>query len=145
MTREQWSGPWCEECDTGIDYEGIGHMSSCSHSQASLKHPDQSTVRGTAFKDCMDAIDGAMAYGCRGVRKPPEGHWLASYWEMGRKMTEDDFVIRRLSTALAEVVVAFDPAFDAKAPNQFGRLVTMIRERMLELELFRAQAAGNGS
>ncbi len=30
MTRRQWNGPWCAECDTGVDPAGYGHMLTCS-------------------------------------------------------------------------------------------------------------------
>ena len=32
------------------------------------------------------AIDGALAFGYRDTNPPPEGHWLAEYWNLGRKL-----------------------------------------------------------
>jgi hypothetical protein len=34
MTRQQWNGPWCAECDTGVDAAGYGHMLTCSRRKA---------------------------------------------------------------------------------------------------------------
>jgi hypothetical protein len=31
MTREQWNGPWCNECDTGVDSQNNGHAIDCIH------------------------------------------------------------------------------------------------------------------
>lgn len=31
-----------------------------------------------------DAISGAMAFGAQGVHPPPEGHWLAPFWNAAR-------------------------------------------------------------
>jgi len=32
----------------------------------------------------VSAVIGAMAYGARGVNKPPEGHWLNEVWDIAR-------------------------------------------------------------
>lgn len=32
------------------------------------------------------AIDGAMAFGYQNARKPPDGHWLTRWWQIGRDM-----------------------------------------------------------
>lgn len=31
-----------------------------------------------------DAIEGALAFGYQGTNKPPEGHWLWRFWNLGR-------------------------------------------------------------
>lgn len=33
------------------------------------------------------AIDGALAFGLRGINPPPEGHWLTEYWNIGRDLS----------------------------------------------------------
>ncbi|HJV75396.1 MAG TPA: hypothetical protein VJ654_14310 [Noviherbaspirillum sp.] len=32
------------------------------------------------------AIDGAITYGRQGINRPPEGHWLMEFWEIGRQL-----------------------------------------------------------
>ncbi len=106
---------------------------------------DPATARGTAFKDCIDAIDGAMAFGCQGVRKPPAGHWLGPYWLIGNRLATEEHVVRRSTVLLAELALMFDPEFKVEGPEAFDRLIKIGRERTMELELYRAQAAGNGA
>jgi hypothetical protein len=37
-----------------------------------------------------DAIIGALAFGAQGTNTPPEGHWLAYFWEMARSHAQGD-------------------------------------------------------
>lgn len=41
---------------------------------------DPQGIRATV----ADAITGALAFGAQGVNKPPEGHWLAPFWNAAR-------------------------------------------------------------
>lgn len=34
------------------------------------------------------AIEGAIEYGRNGVNPPPDDHWLAPFWHMGKQLTE---------------------------------------------------------
>jgi hypothetical protein len=44
MTRQQWNGPWCAECDTGVDSTGHGHMVTCSKRKHFAAIPGPLTV-----------------------------------------------------------------------------------------------------
>lgn len=41
-----------------------------------------------ADQDARFAIDGAIAFGRMGIKKPPEGHWLTEYWGIGQQLAE---------------------------------------------------------
>ncbi|WP_152567213.1 hypothetical protein [Cupriavidus metallidurans] len=43
-------------------------------------------ARSNGFKDCIDAIRGAIALGQQNENVPPSGHWLAEFWGIGSKM-----------------------------------------------------------
>ena len=43
-------------------------------------------VRTDAFRDCIDAVKGAIAFGQQDTNLPPDGHWLVEFWEIGRKL-----------------------------------------------------------
>lgn len=102
--------------------------------------PNLGTVRGDGFRDCMHAIDGAMALGCQNAHKPPEGHWLTPYWEIGHQLEVEKFATQRMATALAHIALTVDPEFDATLPNEFDRLLELVRVNTLELELYRSKA-----
>ena len=42
---------------------------------------DPQGIRATV----ADAITGALAFGAQGVNRPPEGHWLAPFWNAARE------------------------------------------------------------
>lgn len=42
----------------------------------------------TKEENARFAIDGAIAFGMRGVNPPPDGHWLAEYWSIGKKLSD---------------------------------------------------------
>lgn len=44
-------------------------------------------ARSNGFKDCIDAIRGAIAFGQQNANVPPSGHWLAEFWEIGLKLS----------------------------------------------------------
>ena len=45
-----------------------------------------SQARSSAFDDCIFAIRGAIAFGIRGTNAPPDGHWLAEFYDIGKKL-----------------------------------------------------------
>lgn len=49
------------------------------------KERDPVQVRTKAFKDCIDAIRGAIAFGQQNTNPPPDGEWLAEFWNLGRQ------------------------------------------------------------
>ncbi|VVE78135.1 hypothetical protein [Pandoraea sputorum] len=46
----------------------------------------QVNVQPTHEQAVRFAIDGAIGFGMQGTNQPPDGHWLAEYWEIGRKL-----------------------------------------------------------
>jgi hypothetical protein len=46
----------------------------------------QADIRAAAFKDCIDAIRGAIEFGKQDVNHAPTEHWLAEFWDIGRKL-----------------------------------------------------------
>jgi hypothetical protein len=45
-------------------------------------------IRSQAFSDCIDAIRGAVAFGRQDVNQPPDGHWLAEFWNIGKELRD---------------------------------------------------------
>lgn len=69
-----------------------------------------------------NAVIGALAFGAQGTNPPPEGHWLATFWQMARAERElpaiDSSVavgnlIYALNTWKATTPFTAPPAFDA--------------------------------
>lgn len=71
--------------DAPLEYVLAGWRAAIAHA---------SPLRGTGAqirferKLTCDAIDGAIAFGLQGINPPPAGedHWLAPYWEIGRRL-----------------------------------------------------------
>lgn len=60
-----------------------------------------------------DAIMGALAFGAQGNNPPPEGHWLAPFWEAARA----DAALQ-MTTALADGWISVDERLPMEAdPN----------------------------
>lgn len=43
-------------------------------------------ARSSGFRDCIDAIRGAIEFGKQDVNHAPTEHWLAEFWDIGRKL-----------------------------------------------------------
>ncbi len=39
-------------------------------------------------QDARFAIEGAIEYGRQGIKPPPDNHWLAPFWHMGKQLSE---------------------------------------------------------
>lgn len=64
--------------------DGVGNAapSSAAPDQPQARHPEETSQQNARF-----AIDGAIQYGRMGINPPPAAdHWLAEYWNIGRKL-----------------------------------------------------------
>lgn len=53
---------------------------------------------GEGCSDPINAIRGAMAFGYQNTNQPPEGHWLAEFWQIGRKERQAEVELSRLKS-----------------------------------------------
>lgn len=68
-----------------IDRVDFDESVSPTHKVADAR---DANVRSEGFRDCIDAIKGCIEFGRQGVMQPPEGHWLAEFWEIGRQISD---------------------------------------------------------
>jgi hypothetical protein len=105
----------------------------------------EADVRAQGFKDCIDAIRGAIAFGQQGTNHAPTGHWLAEFWDIGSKLAasnagERDRLHKFLNAAAgegfvldgvdaADLYIALFPAEYAAACSSIDAGADVQRER----------------
>jgi hypothetical protein len=68
--------------------------------------------REHGFRDCIDAIRGAIAFGSQNTNAPPDGHWLAEFWSIGRTQPAP-----ASKEPVADERAAFEAAWQTRYPN----------------------------
>lgn len=73
------------------------------------------------------AIQGAMAFGAENVRRPPAGHWLARWWELGRRYAESDAMRERVErSVVADAGAVFRALGLPVGPEWDGKSVRLL-------------------
>lgn len=73
-------GPGLSELLGGIEYQWRPLYAAPQPPEPYSIDADPQGIRATV----ADAITGALAFGAQGVNQPPEGHWLAPFWNAAR-------------------------------------------------------------
>lgn len=73
----------------GISYRYAAMLAAAPAAPTEGARDDCTRIQG--FRDCIDAIRGAIAFGMQNVnRAPNEEHWLAEFWNIGRELGARD-------------------------------------------------------
>lgn len=67
-----------------VDYVSLGDVPT--EGMKRFARGLQSDARTQGFEDCIFAIRGAIAFGIRGTNAPPDGHWLAEFYDIGKEL-----------------------------------------------------------
>jgi hypothetical protein len=98
-----------------------------------------SDVKPIHDQNARFAIEGAIEYGRNGVYAPPDDHWLAPFWHMGKQLSElaalraevleQAHLLSMSSEREAKLMAKVKQLADFKA----GRYTASIIQRNLEL------------
>jgi len=106
MTKEQWNGPWCEECDTGVDEEGRGHMYSCSRRATRAASAGQDPVAREQeqfeawwLRDVPEECKGAMLARQKDINGYIQGLKICDAWDAWKERASRVAPVDREPTA----------------------------------------------
>lgn len=72
-----------DDCGVGFSGDNEEELRNVWNTRAILGAED---IRSGGFKDAIDAIRGAIAFGQQGANTAPSDHWLAEFWSIGQRL-----------------------------------------------------------